>query len=79
MIWIDFRMIWVKAGQSGQSSGCPDTFFCCRLYKTARNTPNMASDKKVFNMKVVRLVEAVDLDIQNVQIRGRMWILEPKQ
>ena len=45
----------------------------------ARNTPQMASGEKVFNMKVVRLVEAVDLDIKNVQIRGRMKILEPKQ
>ena len=45
----------------------------------ARNTLKMASDEKVFNMKVVRLVEAVDLDIKNVQIKGRMRILEPKQ
>ena len=39
----------------------------------------MASDEKVFNMKVVRLVETVDFVIRNVQIGVRMWILDPKQ
>ena len=31
MIWFKSRMIRVKAGQSGKSSGRPDKFFCCRL------------------------------------------------
>ena len=63
MIWVKSRMIWVKAGQSGQSSGRPDKFFCYRLWKTARKPLKMASYRKVFNMKVVSLVEAVDFDI----------------
>ena len=68
MIWINSRMIRVKAGQSGQLSGYPDTFFCCRLYKTARNTLKMASDENVFNTKVVRLVKTVDFGINIILI-----------
>ena len=45
----------------------------------ARNTLKMASDENVFNMKVVRLVEAVDFDTKIVQIGGHMWIIERKQ
>ena len=39
----------------------------------------MASDGESFNMKVVRLVEAIDFDIQIIPIRGRMEKLEPAQ
>ena len=38
----------------------------------------MSSDGKRFNMKVVRLVEAVDFDIKNVSIEVCMQKLEPK-
>ena len=54
-------------------------FLCHTLRKTAENPLKMASDQKLFNIKVVRLDEAVDFDIKHVKIRGRMWILEPKQ
>ena len=39
----------------------------------------MASDEKVFNCKVLRLVETVDFDIKIVLIRGRMQPVEAKQ
>ena len=39
----------------------------------------MASNKKSFNIKVVRLVETVDFDIKIVLIRGRMQPVEAKQ
>ena len=53
--------------------------FLLQTLENGPKHPKMASDEKVFNMKVVHLVETVDLDIKNVQIRGRMRILEPKQ
>ena len=40
---------------------------------------NMASNGESFNMKVVRLVEAIDFDITIVPIQGRMQKLEPAQ
>jgi hypothetical protein len=45
----------------------------------AKISINMASDVKSFNMKVVRLVEAVDFDIKIVLIQGRMQPVESKQ
>ena len=39
----------------------------------------MASDGESFNMKVVRLVEAIDFYIKIVSIRGHMQKLEPPQ
>ena len=39
----------------------------------------MASYEKVFNCKVLRLVETVDFDIKLILIRGRMQKLEPAQ
>lgn len=39
----------------------------------------MDSDGKVFNIKVVRLVETVDFDIKIILIRGRMQPVESKQ
>ena len=38
----------------------------------------MASYEKVFNSKVLRLVETDDFDIKIVLIRGRMQKLQPK-
>ena len=77
MIWVKSRMVRVKAGQSEQSSGRPDNFFCYRLYKTSRDTLNTASYQKVLNSKVVHLVEAIDFDIQIILIRGLMQKLQP--
>ena len=77
MIWVMSQMIRVKAGQSGQLSGRPDKFFYCRIKKTARNTVKITSDKKVFGIKVVLLVAAVDFHITIILIRVRMQKLQP--
>ncbi len=45
----------------------------------AGNPIKMASNGESFNMKVVRLVEAIDFDIKIVPIQGRMQKLEPAQ
>ena len=39
----------------------------------------MASDGNCFNMKVLRLVETIDFDINLILIRARMQPLEAKQ
>ena len=52
------------------------------LLQTLENGPKHHQDglrSKSVQHKVVRLLEAVDLDIKIVQMEGRMWILEPKQ
>ena len=53
------------------------TAFSTTDFRTTRNTINMASDRKVFNMKVVRLVEVVDFDIKTILLRVRMQKLQP--
>ena len=45
----------------------------------AGNPVNIASYEESFNIKVVRLVEAIDFDIKFVPIEGCMQKLEPAQ
>ena len=49
------------------------------MLKMAWNLIKIASDKKVFNCKVLRLVETVDFDVKIVLIRGCMRKLQPVQ
>ena len=70
---------WISPRMAGHSGGvCPGFgFFCRRLWKTTENSFKMTSDKKMFNMKVVRLVETVKIAFGLVSIRGcllpQMW------
>jgi hypothetical protein len=59
------------AGHSGNVR--PGLDFSAIEFRKQPNTPlKMASDRKMFNMKVVRLVKTVKIAFGHISIRGRL-------